>query len=1203
MADVLQFPSATSSSPPSDAEARARALNPRASFIVEAPAGSGKTALLVQRFLKLLAEDSPGHAVAVPEEILAMTFTRKATAEMSERILGELRAAHHNTPLRENASPFDKETRALATAVLARSRNLGWDLLSQPQRLNIRSILSVCMELANSMPLLAAGSAPYRPVDTPTPLYHQAARRTLMLLGSDDHALHEALGKLLLHRDGSLFNCERLIAGMLSTREQWAELIPLSDQELTDEFLDREVRLKLERSLEIIVCAGLARTAQAMPPGLLEELTSIASRLAVNPPYKLSVSPIALCTGKQLPPQATAEHLDHWLALLTLVLKKDNDWRKRCSRSDLGFEIPKSEQTYLEQLVASIQDDALHEALKTVRALPYAKYPDEQWSVAKSLFRILRRALAELKVLFAERGECDYTELALAARDVLAPGNSSADLYLTAGGRLRHLLVDEMQDTSTGQYDLIRLLTQSWDGHSQTLFLVGDPKQSIYLFRQARVERFLRTFDEARLGDVPLTPLRLTANFRSQQTLVENFNQTFDRIFPLPGDASLHGSDAVDVPFVEATAVREPASGGIHWHSAVIGEEILDSSLRSSGIPEEDHKLQEAVAIRRIVEQHLAAKTPRIAILARSRSHLSAVVEEFKAHAGKPEIPFRALDLDPLNERSEVQDALALTRALLHPADRIAWLAVLRAPWCGLSLADLLALTSESQDAYTPIAALIPERSAHLSPEGQRLLQRAWLALSSALSTLGTSAFSTHVERTWRSLGGDAFLNVEQLANVLTFFKLLQKLEARDGRIDLSLLDEELKKLFAEPRHGDIHVEILTIHAAKGLEWDVVLVPGLERRTRSASGVLLNWLELDAPSSQQEASIVLAPIWGKGEDSDKLNDWLRSFRNRRERAEEKRLFYVACTRSREHLHLFAACKRDVHGELSPPHTGTLLKACWPAAEEHFLARQSSAPPAADITMPQPFAVTQEEPLALAAGADQLPASILQRLPLNFDPLAHFNIANSDRLLYPAAANLPHAPAFDRPEGSFAVRAFGNVVHRFLQLITQRLETGLPPDTLLTELREWQQRLFTVLRAEGLAPAVARRDAVRALQALQQSLADPEGRWLLSPHAASTTEQALTSVRLQDLRADRTFFAGPSPLAKGNSTYWIVDFKTAAGRSLTPQDFEAAELAKYRAQLETYARIRRSLLPPGTTIRLALYYPLLPRLIHWESSGE
>ena len=147
---------------------------------------------------------------------------------------------------------------------------------------------------------------------------------------------------------------------------------------------------------------------------------------------------------------------------------------------------------------------------------------------------------------------------------------TAIDFALSAGGRLRHLLVDEMQDTSATQYELIHQLTRTWDGATQTLFLVGDPKQSIYLFRQARVERFLRTMHHACFGDIPLQSLRLTANFRSQRGLVEAFNDTFEHIFPAPGDASATPSD---VPFVAAVPTRDPsATQDLAWHTAVLGE-------------------------------------------------------------------------------------------------------------------------------------------------------------------------------------------------------------------------------------------------------------------------------------------------------------------------------------------------------------------------------------------------------------------------------------------------------------------------------------------------------------------------------------------------------------------------------------------------------------------------------------------------------
>ena len=159
-------------------------------------------------------------------------------------------------------------------------------------------------------------------------------------------------------------------------------------------------------------------------------------------------------------------------------------------------------------------------------------------AITKSLFRVLSRALVELQLVFAERGQCDFAELGLLARGALSRESALDDLRTAAGMSLQHLLVDELQDTSTAQYQLIQLLTQHWDGRSQTLFLVGDPKQSIYLFRQANVERFLYTQHTKRLGDVPLGTLHLTANFRSQRTLVKAFNQDFQQIFPPPPNSS-----------------------------------------------------------------------------------------------------------------------------------------------------------------------------------------------------------------------------------------------------------------------------------------------------------------------------------------------------------------------------------------------------------------------------------------------------------------------------------------------------------------------------------------------------------------------------------------------------------------------------------------------------------------------------------------
>ena len=499
MPELLNFPIRSATSPqlsqpslqeagdlPSvdDTAARARSLGTERSFIVEAPAGSGKTGLLVQRFLNLLASPT----TTQPEEILAITFTRKATAELRERIALQLEAAAANTALSDPGSSFEQKTRALALAVLERDRQSNWRLLSEPRRLRIQTIDSLCMEIAGTLPLLS-GMASRTPIDDANDLYREAARRTLRQLGGPNRQLHDALHSVLLHRDGNLADVESLLAEMLGTREQWGELVPLDRESLTDEALDQQVRPRLERTLETVVCAGLARASQALPANTLALLAEIGHSYAHDPGYADGPNPFSLCGEHIGPPSAEADHLDHWRTLLGLLLTGSKcDWRKGFNHNHIGVKLSTSDKDRLKRLIADIQCDPLLKVLEAVRDLPPARYPDEQWQQAKALFRLLLHALAELRLLFAETGECDFTEFSLSARQALA--GHAEDFAASSGAGLRHLLVDEMQDTSSAQYDLLTALTRTWDGSSQTLFLVGDPKQSIYLFRQARVERF-----------------------------------------------------------------------------------------------------------------------------------------------------------------------------------------------------------------------------------------------------------------------------------------------------------------------------------------------------------------------------------------------------------------------------------------------------------------------------------------------------------------------------------------------------------------------------------------------------------------------------------------------------------------------------------------------------------------------------------------
>ncbi len=1126
MADLHLVPA-----PIPDSAARAQALDIAQSFLVEAPAGSGKTGLLIQRFLKLLA------SVDDPRQVLAITFTRKATAEMLERVLAQLRLAQAGFQS-QTASPFEVGLQELARAVLARDKQLQWNLLDNPTRLNIRTIDSLSNEIAGALPILSGSGGAQSPTEDATQLHAEAARRTLMLLGGDDPALAEALETLLLHRDGNLANCESLIATMLNTRDQWGELVPLTQSLLTDEYLDETILPRLDHALDLAICRALTSLTRILPASTLSRLTTLAAEMGSLAGYKDSASPIAICAHLFSSPASQSDHLDHWRALIHLIVKpsKPRDFRKSVSANHIGFEILKHHQADLKQIVADLTDiPGLLDALCEIDSLPPPVYPRDQWPVTKSLFRVLARALTELQLVFAERGQCDFTEVGLLARTALRNDAAMDDLAASSGARLQHLLVDEMQDTSSGQYEFIQLLTRGWDGYSQTVFLVGDPKQSIYAFRQARVERFLSTLRSNRLGDLPLTVLHLTANFRSRPALVESFNEDFTHIF----SGIEAGSN--EISYAAATAIRT-GQGQRLWHPRPITH---DASVKPT---------LQATEIRQIIESWRAKPTPAtIAVLVRNRSHLIPIVAALKQAA----IPYRAVEIDSLAERPEILDLLALTRALLHSADRTAWLALLRSPICGLSLADLYRLAAPN--ARQTIFEALQTGDADLSDDAIARLQPVWPILNEALQHRGRQTLSEWVAQTWRAFNVPAHLSPDALLNAEAFFQLLDQLQQPGPAVDLARLHERVAKLYAAPSAAPDAVDLMTLHKAKGLEWDVVIVPELHRTGRINESRLLSWLEIEPEDTSDDsiAAGILAPIAGKGKAVQQLNAWMRSVDSAREAAERKRLFYVASTRAREELHLFAAPKRLKSGELKP-RTGSLLEAAWTAAQPHFTAEIVAFPTPIETILP-----------AVAASA---PSRTIQRIPTIPPAL-------------PCSVSPLPSPAFPRPEGSFSARAFGNTLHAFLELLT----THHNPD-----LASWQPRIAAVLRAAGLSPAEVARLAPDVLRGLTKTVADPEGQWLLAAHPHAETEASYTNDTAM-IRLDRAFLAGSEPLSTGSTHLWIVDYKTTTHGAENLEEFLEAQRLHYAPQLENYARTLASQLP----IRLALYYPMLPSLLWWK----
>src|SRR4051812_13064060 len=225
MNDALRIP---------DLAERARALDPRRSFIVQAPARSGKTELLIQRVLALLA------TVERPEEVAAITFTIKAAAEMRRRVFEALAAARH-APRPEAA--HEARTWELAAAALARNDALGWKLEESAERLRVQTIDALCASLTRQMPVLSRFGGQPESVEDASAMYLEAARGLLALLEEEDAEAAADVGRLLGHVDNDAGKAERLLADMLASRDHWIRTLLKGrvDRDLLEEAL-REVR-------------------------------------------------------------------------------------------------------------------------------------------------------------------------------------------------------------------------------------------------------------------------------------------------------------------------------------------------------------------------------------------------------------------------------------------------------------------------------------------------------------------------------------------------------------------------------------------------------------------------------------------------------------------------------------------------------------------------------------------------------------------------------------------------------------------------------------------------------------------------------------------------------------------------------------------------------------------------------------------------
>ena len=1154
---------------PADSQVREQALDPTRSFIVQAPAGSGKTELLTRRVLTLLTR------VDEPEEVLAITFTRKAASEMRARVVETLLAAQSGE---QPENDYQREGIALAEAVLERDAANDWQLLENTQRLNLRTIDALSSTFAHRLPIVSQLGGPAGLVEDARALYLQAAEQLL------DHQAQQ-LDLLLLQLGNRQELVQAMLADLLANRDQWMSYVSSGRPEA-------EIRQLLESMLQNLIESRLEALVELLPASLIESLTQVLKlkadvhRTILEDKGESTADAEALACIADLPSDRI-EHLPDWQAIanavLTSITGKDSGLRKpRGLNRNIGFptnaadaelvgfteEQLRDRKNQMVKLLEQLgEDDRVAPLLDEIRQLPSGSYTDADWALLAQLLNMLPELITELHVVFAEHGNVDFVEMALRAQRALGAEDEPTDLALALDLKIKHILVDEFQDTSRTQFNLYKLLVAGWQpDDGRTFFAVGDPMQSIYRFREGDVTLFHQAQSEG-VGSVQLDSLTLTVNFRAAPELVEWVNNTFAPLFPVEPD-DVTGA----VPYASSVAhLRSVGSVGLH--AFVNPDELVEAETVA--------ELAEQALLTAEAEQ--SESSNQVAILLRSRSQAAPVFKALQARG----VAYQSIELELLGDRAVVKDLLSLCLAFRYPHDRLHWLAVLRAPWCGLTLSDLHAIVEDEPKATVFDLVRDPNRQARLSSDGLARVQRLLTVIEPAMQHVARGALVPWVESSWLQLGGPAICqNAIDMDAAERCLMELQQLE-QDGRLwQASVLHQRMETLYASA-DTTARVHVMTLHKSKGLEFDTVILPSLDRKPRIDQQKILNWFESGRDAN---ARLLLAPITERGLESkkaDPINALVRRANQACDDQERLRLLYVACTRAKRHLHLLARIKTNVHGELAKPQSQSLLFPLWTFFESHAQQQLISNPSSAESENAESdsetatiASVSNTEMATDVQAGSAVDSTVpqLQRLTTNwqFPDMAQYE--------WPAdtVRETVEVPDVEFSWAGTLARDVGTAVHALLQLLAH--QNNDQREQTLSDLsgRAERQLLNLGMNADQLKEATAQVET-----AVTRTLSDEKGLWVLdSSHDGAKSEWALTAMVngvVKKIVVDRTF-------VDEQGVRWIVDYKTGSHRGADLDAFLDREQERYSDQLTQYVDIISRM--ENRDVRAALYFPLL-----------
>ncbi|MER8825108.1 double-strand break repair helicase AddA [Mesorhizobium sp. M0938] len=1146
--------------PTDTAASQASASDPQNSAWVSANAGSGKTHVLAQRVIRLLLRGTD------PSKILCLTYTRAAAANMSNRVFSTLSewTALDDAELATRIEALDGRQPDRET--MRRARRLFAEALETPGGLKIQTIHAFCESVLHQFPLEANIPAHFEMLDPQMEASLFAAARREMISGTaaGDAGLAEAFATIL--ERGGEHGLDALLAEIVRKRDGLRAFISAAGGDGFRALFD-EFRFRAGQTAE-----GLAASVWPLP-GFLPDYFITFARAA-------EAADARLVLNNLLPYARLAFAEDDPVRRLQLLakafLRADGEPYEpaKTFKKALLDRLPDLAERYLAaaDAILEISDRlALFRMLEGTRAaLTIA-----DWLIAR--YEHLKRA----------RGFLDFNDLITRTVNLLARPDAGPWVQYKLDQGIDHILLDEAQDTSPDQWEVVKRLAEEFfaglgarDNVHRTVFAVGDEKQSIYSFQGAAPDSFAdsRLLFSGRVRDAnaAFADLKLTWSFRSTDDVLA----AVDRVFadPIVRRGISHDPDPLN-----HRAIRTDAPGYVEvWPS--IGADVVDEP--DDWTQAVDHARAPAVRVAENVAATIAGwigageiiegrgkklRPGDVLVLVRKRDRfVHALTRALK----RRDIPVAGADRLSLPGHIAVKDLVALGHFLIQPEDDLSLAAVLRSPIFDVSEEMLFALAGERPSGLSLIASL--RRQAGESA-----------ALAAIIAQLDT--WSDEV----------AFKPVfEFYAGALARDGLRKKMIARLGPEAGDILDEFLSFCLAEERTGlpglesflstlenagpEIkremdqtrdEVRVMTVHAAKGLEAPVVfLVDGGS-----------------APFSDQHLPRLM-PFDGSGDhwdgkgylwrsSSDVANGFSRAASVRaRELADDeyRRLLYVGMTRAEDRL---IVC--GYHGKRAP-NAGTwhsivsraLVGAPESAARQH---------PATGETVHR-FHVTKLPPVAHAAAEEAAQTQQFEPLPKSlFQPLPPFE--DLPRPLSPSGASAlideakeavidTGSPVLDtEAEPGFAVMR-GLALHKLLQML---------PGIAEAERRDAAERY---LRRAGAQWPDAERD--KALASVAAILADSRFAPLF---AASSRAEVAIMGSLEVTGKLRSISGKIDRLAVTSGKVSIVDYKTNRPAPASLADVPPAyvlQLALYRALLKP--------LYPGHEVSAALLFTEAPRLI-------